>query len=120
VNLVLQERAAPGGPYAVLQAEIAGLVVTPRAQGSMPRPIGIMAAAIASLAGYLTVNAVLLINTKRHFGISLGQLLLRRGRPNLGGSFERLISAAGDSRLTASRGNQDLQSEILAFPGVTL
>jgi O-antigen/teichoic acid export membrane protein len=96
VNLVLQEGLRGAGrPFAVLGAEIAGLAVTALALGLMLRPMGIMGAAIASLAGYVTVNAVLLLNTKRHFGIPLSQILLPRPG-ELREVFGRLISAAGN------------------------
>lgn len=79
LNLVLQEGLrGMGHPYAPLQAELAGLAVTAVALALMLRPMGIMGAAIASLLGYSTVNAVLLINTRRCTRTSLRDLLLPR------------------------------------------
>jgi len=76
LNLVLQEGLrGMGRPYAALQAELAGLVVTVVALAAMLRPMGIIGAAIASLLGYSTVLAVLLINVRRYAGISLHELV---------------------------------------------
>ena len=67
-----------GRPYAVLRAELAGFAVTAIALAVMLRPMGIMGAAIASLLGYSTVSAVLLVNARRYAGMSLRELLLPR------------------------------------------
>jgi O-antigen/teichoic acid export membrane protein len=79
LNLVLQEGLrGMGRPYAVLRAELSGLAVTAVALIAMLRPMGIIGAAIASLLGYSTVSAVLLINARRYAGTSLRDLLLPR------------------------------------------
>jgi O-antigen/teichoic acid export membrane protein len=79
LNLVLQEGLrGMGRPYAVLRAELAGLAVTAVALIALLRPMGIMGAAIASLLGYSTVSAVLLINARRYAGTSPRELLLPR------------------------------------------
>jgi O-antigen/teichoic acid export membrane protein len=84
-NLVLQEGLRGlGRPYAVLRAELAGLVVTAIALLAMLRPLGIMGAAIASLLGYSTVNVVLLVNARRYTGMRLRELLIpQRGELKL-------------------------------------
>jgi O-antigen/teichoic acid export membrane protein len=77
LNLVLQEGLRGlGRPYAVLRAELAGLVVTAATLVTTLRPMGIMGAAIASLLGYSTVLGVLLINSRRYAGVALRELLL--------------------------------------------
>jgi O-antigen/teichoic acid export membrane protein len=77
LNLVLQEGLRGSGrPYAVLRAELTGLVVTTVTLVATLHPMGIMGAAIASLLGYSTVLGVLLINARRYAGVSLRELLL--------------------------------------------
>jgi O-antigen/teichoic acid export membrane protein len=79
LNLTLQEGLrGMGRPYAVLRAELAGLAVTAVALIAMLRPMGIMGAAIASLLGYSTVSAVLLINAQRYSGMPIASFLLPR------------------------------------------
>jgi O-antigen/teichoic acid export membrane protein len=79
LNLALQEGLrGMGRPYAVLRAELAGLAVTAFALIAMLRPMGIMGAAIASLLGYSTVSAVLLINVRRYSGMPIADFLLPR------------------------------------------
>jgi O-antigen/teichoic acid export membrane protein len=76
-NLVLQEGLRGlGRPYAVLKAELAGLAVTAVALAAMLRPMGIMGAAFASLAGYSTVTTVLLLSARRYAATPLTALLL--------------------------------------------
>jgi len=97
INLVLQEGLrGMGHPYAPLQAELAGLAVTAVALALMLRPMGIMGAAIASLLGYSTVNAVLVINARRYTGTSLRDLLL----PRLGEFKLTLVRLAALVRLS--------------------
>jgi O-antigen/teichoic acid export membrane protein len=67
-----------GRPYAVLRAELTGLAVTAVALIALLRPMGIMGAAIASLLGYSTVSAVLLINARRYTGMPFADFLLPR------------------------------------------
>jgi antigen flippase len=77
LNVVLQEGLrGMGRPYSVLRAEMAGLVVTAIALVATLRPLGIMGASIASLLGYTTVLAVLLIDARRYGGVSMRELLL--------------------------------------------
>lgn len=77
LNSVLQEGLRGlGRPYAVLQAELAGLLATAMALTAMLRPMGIMGAAIASLLGYATVTTALLLNARRYAGVSASTLLL--------------------------------------------
>jgi O-antigen/teichoic acid export membrane protein len=79
LNLTLQEGLrGMGRPYAALRAELAGLAVTAIALIALLRPMGIMGAAIASLLGYSTVNAMLLINAQRYAGIAIADFLLPR------------------------------------------
>lgn len=79
LNSVLQEGLRGlGRPYAVLQAELAGLLMTAVALAAMLRPMGIMGAALASLLGYSTVTAALLFNAHRYAGTSASTLLLPR------------------------------------------
>ncbi len=77
LNFVLQEGLRGlGRPYAVLQAELAGLAVTVVGLAAMLPSLGIMGAAISSLLGYSTVTAVLLLNAQRHTGAKASELLL--------------------------------------------
>jgi len=79
LNLVFQDGLrGMGHPYAVLQAELAGLVVTAAALALMLRSMGIMGAAIASLLGYSMVTVVLLFNVWRYAGTPPSALLLPR------------------------------------------
>jgi O-antigen/teichoic acid export membrane protein len=79
LNLVLQEGLrGMGRPYAVLEAELCGLVMTALSLTTMLRPMGIMGAALASLVGYSTITAVLLRNAVRHAGTSMSAFLLPR------------------------------------------
>jgi O-antigen/teichoic acid export membrane protein len=104
LNLVLQEGLRGlGRPYAVLRAELAGLVVTVVALATMLRPMGIMGAAIASLLGYSMVLGVLLINARRYASVSLRELLLAQ-LTEIRRTFESLLllirrhpSVTGDS-----------------------
>jgi O-antigen/teichoic acid export membrane protein len=76
INQVLQEGLRGiGRPYAVLQAELAGLVVTGIVLAKTLRPMGGVGAATASLLGYSTVAAVLLFNARRHAHTPLAQML---------------------------------------------
>jgi antigen flippase len=80
LNLVLQEGLrGMGRPYAVLQAEFAGLIVTAIALAVTLRPMGIMGAAIASSLGYTTVCLVLLFKIQQATCLPLSTLL----RPNV-------------------------------------
>jgi O-antigen/teichoic acid export membrane protein len=75
-NFVLQEGLRGiGRPYAVLQAELAGLLVTVIALTLMLQRFEIMGAAVASLLGYSAVTVVLLLNVKRLTGTSPSALL---------------------------------------------
>jgi O-antigen/teichoic acid export membrane protein len=92
VNLVLQEGLlGMGQPYAVLQAELAGLAVTAPALALMLYPLGIVGAAIASLCGYSTVTVFLVHKVKQHTGISATSLLLPNVRES-GETIGRLIT----------------------------
>jgi O-antigen/teichoic acid export membrane protein len=77
VNLVIEEGLRGlGQPYAVLQAELAGLVVTVLALAAMLLRLGIMGAAIASLIGYSTVTITLALNVYRYTRLRPSQLFL--------------------------------------------
>ncbi len=64
-----------GRPAAVMQAEIAGVVVTAVALWLMLGPLGILGAAIASLLSYLTVTLMLLVNARWATGASIASLV---------------------------------------------
>lgn len=79
LNLVLEEGLrGMGHPYAVLRAELAGLVVTAAALGALLRPMGIMGAALSSLLGYSTVAAELVRGVRRCADIPIRVLLWPR------------------------------------------
>jgi O-antigen/teichoic acid export membrane protein len=63
-----------GHPYAVLQAQFAGLITTVIALATLLRPMGILGAAVASLCSYATVTGILLLNAKRHMNVSVRTL----------------------------------------------
>ena len=67
-----------GRPYAVLRAELLGLVVTAIALAAMLRPLGILGAALASLLGYSTVTLALLAGVRRIAGTSIASLIVPR------------------------------------------
>jgi O-antigen/teichoic acid export membrane protein len=101
INLALQEGLrALGYPYAVLKAELSGLVVTAVALAMMLRPLGIGGAACASLFGYSTVTISLLTSAKRIAGISPLSLILPRSN-DIKNTFHR-ISAIARSTATGS------------------
>jgi Na+-driven multidrug efflux pump len=94
INFALQEGLRGlGYPYAVLQAELAGLVVTAIALATMLRPLGIAGAAFASLFGYSTVAISLLISAKRIARISPLSLVLPR-LDEIKTSFRRVSAIA--------------------------
>jgi O-antigen/teichoic acid export membrane protein len=79
LNLVLQEGLrGMGRPFAVLQAELAGLAVTALGLAAMLRPLGITGAAIASVLGYSTVTVVLVLSVRHYLGPSPSELLIFR------------------------------------------
>lgn len=81
LNSVLEEGLRGlGHPYPVLHAELAGLAVTGLALVFALKPMGIMGAAISSLAGYSTVTLALFGSARRYAGTSAATLL----RPRLG------------------------------------
>jgi O-antigen/teichoic acid export membrane protein len=63
-----------GKPGSALAAELSGLVVTAVSLAVLLRPMGIMGAAIASVAGYTTTFAVALYRSIRATGASLAAL----------------------------------------------
>jgi O-antigen/teichoic acid export membrane protein len=76
INQVIQEGLrGMGHPFAALQAELAGLLVTVIALAATLRPLGGVGAAISSLIGYSTVGAVLLLNARRHANTPVSQML---------------------------------------------
>ena len=76
LNSVLEEGLRGlGHPYPVLHAELAGLAVTGLVLVLALKPMGIMGAAISSLAGYSTVTLALLVSARRHAGTSPASLL---------------------------------------------
>jgi O-antigen/teichoic acid export membrane protein len=77
LNAVLEEGLRGlGRPYSVLRAELTGLAITAIGLAAMLRPMAIMGAAIASLAGYSTVTIVLLFGAWRCTGISPGGFMI--------------------------------------------
>jgi O-antigen/teichoic acid export membrane protein len=79
LNFVLQEGLrGMGRPYAVLQAEFGGLIVTAIMLAATLRPMGITGAAIASLLGYTTVCLILLAQTRHLTSLSLSTMLCPR------------------------------------------
>lgn len=97
LNLVLQEGLrGMGRPYAVLQAEFGGLIVTAAILAATLRPMGIMGAALASFLGYTTVCAILVLKTQQITNMSLSTLLC----PNMAEirlTFARLGTMARDA-----------------------
>ncbi len=78
-NFVIEEGFRGFGEnFAVLQAELAGLLITGVSLYLLLRPMGIVGASIASILGYSTVSAVLLIYAKSLTGKSPMDLLLPR------------------------------------------
>lgn len=79
LNFVLEEGLRGlGHPYVVLHAELAGLAVTGLSLVLTLRPLGIMGAAVSSLAGYSTVTVALFASARRHAGTSPALLLWPR------------------------------------------
>ena len=92
INQVIQEGLrGMGHPYAVLQAELAGLVATVIALALILRPMGGVGAAISSLLGYSTVSVVLLLNARRHARTSV-RLMLSPQFDEIKLVFNRLVS----------------------------
>lgn len=76
LNFVLEEGLRGlGYPYPALHAELAGLAVTGLGLALTLRPLGIMGAAVSSLAGYSTVTVALFASARRHAGTSPAALL---------------------------------------------
>jgi antigen flippase len=76
LNSVLEEGLRGlGHPYPVLHAELAGLATTGLVLVLTLKPMGIMGAAISSLAGYSTVTLGLLLSARRYAGASPASLL---------------------------------------------
>jgi len=76
LNYVLEEGLRGlGYPYPVLRAELAGLAVTGLGLALTLTPLGIMGAAVSSLAGYSTVTVALFASARRHAGTSPASLL---------------------------------------------
>jgi O-antigen/teichoic acid export membrane protein len=69
-----------GRPASVMQAEFAGLGITAIALALLLRPMGIIGASVASLLGYSTVCAVLLVQAHWQTGALISELLLPRSR----------------------------------------
>jgi len=99
LNLALQEGLrGMGRPYAVLQAELGGLIVTLFALVVTLLPMGILGAAIASLLGYTTVCLILLFKMQQISRMSLSTFLC----PNIGeirSTFNRIVLASRANRL---------------------
>jgi O-antigen/teichoic acid export membrane protein len=77
LNAVLEDGfRGLGEPAAVLYAELAGLVTTAAGLYLMLRPMGIIGASVASLLGYSTVMAALLLQARLLTGQSAAALLL--------------------------------------------
>jgi antigen flippase len=76
LNSVLEEGLRGlGDPYAVLRAELAGVVATALGLALTLGPLGIMGGALSSLVGYSTVCIALIRKTRRLTGVSPGALL---------------------------------------------
>jgi O-antigen/teichoic acid export membrane protein len=99
LNLALQEGLrGMGRPYAALQAESGGLIVTTIVLAVTLRRMGMMGAAIASLLGYTTVCLVLLFKMQQICRMSLSTFLC----PNIGeirSIFNRIVLASRAKRL---------------------
>jgi O-antigen/teichoic acid export membrane protein len=81
LNSVLEEGLLGlGHPYAILWAELAGLITTGAGLALTLRRLGLMGGAISSLAGYSTVCAALLYAAHRLIGTTPAMLL----RPRIG------------------------------------
>jgi antigen flippase len=79
LNYVLEEGLRGlGHPYPVLHAELAGLAVTGLGLALTLRPLGIMGAAVSSLAGYSTVTIALFASARRNANTSPALLLWPR------------------------------------------
>jgi O-antigen/teichoic acid export membrane protein len=81
LNTVLEEGLRGlGTPASVMRAEFAGLGVTAFALALMLRSMGIIGASVASLMGYSTVCAVLLVQARWQTGALISELLLPSSR----------------------------------------
>jgi len=79
LNFSLQESIRGlGYPYAVLRAELVGLIVTGILLAALLRPLGIIGAAIASLLGYSAVTISMLVAAKQVCNISIAGLIIPR------------------------------------------
>jgi O-antigen/teichoic acid export membrane protein len=93
INLSLQEgMRGLGHPYAALQAEAIGLLVTAIGLATMLRPLGILGAAVASVVAYSAVTASMLGSAKRILGISALGILLPRSK-DVAIGFRRISDA---------------------------
>ena len=79
VNFSLQEGIRGlGHPYAVLRAESLGLIVTAILLAALLRPLGIIGAAISSIAGYSIVTVSLLWSARQLAKTSIRSLMTPR------------------------------------------
>lgn len=101
INYVFEEGLrAMARPYAVLRAELLGLVVTGAALVGLLGPFGIVGAAVASLLGYSTVTVALLISIRARTGLSLVDFLVPRSEEVRNG-LNLLLAAVRGRRAVA-------------------
>ena len=94
VNFSLQEGIRGlGHPYQVLRAEALGLIVTVISLAALLRPLGILGAALSSLAGYTSVTLFLLISARRIAGTTIRSMVLPRAEEMKRG-LGRLVAVA--------------------------
>ncbi len=94
VNFSLQEGIRGlGHPYKVLRAEALGLIVTVISLAALLRPLGILGAALSSLAGYTSVTLFLLISARRIAGTTIRSMVLPRAEEMKRG-LGRLVAVA--------------------------
>ena len=94
LNLVIEEGfRGLGKPVVVLYAELAGMLTTALSLYLLLRPMGIVGASIASLAGYSTVMVALLLQARWLTGQSPGALLLP-GAEELHSAMKRMALLA--------------------------
>jgi len=104
LNGILQEGLKGlGHPKAVMWSEFAGVGATATALFLLLRPLGIVGAALASLAGSATVAAFLLIQARRIARVSLSSLLLPRGR-EFAATWRRIRSVAEETASAPPQG----------------
>jgi O-antigen/teichoic acid export membrane protein len=94
VNFALQESIRGlGFPYAVLRAEMLGLVATGISLALMLKPLGILGAAVSSIFGYSVVTIALLASASALTDASIKELLIpTRGEIVIGFRRAKLLA----------------------------